>query len=94
MLFFKQIKNEKLNDQAFEQFFKKECHVCSVTIKIIAELDEKKEELNSILSTLEISVKQYEELKRGDICNPEQVFKLCDYLEIQVSDQAKKCPRK
>ena len=92
MLFFKQIKNEKLNDREFELFFKKECHVCSVTMTIIAALEKQKNELDTILNALEIVPQEYNELKKGDVCNPEQVLKLCKHLGIQVSDQAKKCP--
>lgn len=93
MLFFKQIKDEKLSDQMFESFYKQECHICSATLKVIAVLETKAGSANDILNTLKISQKDYNALKAGDICHPEQVLMLCRYLGIEEIEQVKNCKR-
>lgn len=93
MLFFKQIKQDKLSDQPFNVFYKKECHICSVTIKVITRLEENKDERDIILRKLDISLHDYKRLKSGDYCHPEQVLKLCRHLDLKGTDQVKNCKR-
>lgn len=92
MLFFKQIKDGKLSDPSFESFYKKECHICSLTTTLISMLD-RKNDLPEILSTLKIPEKDYALLKSGDRCDPEQVARLCRYLGVDTPPRAGTCPR-
>ena len=92
MLFFKQIKDGKLSDPCFESFYKKECHICSLTTTLISMLD-RKNDLSEILSTLRIPEKDYALLKSGDRCDPEQVARLCRYLGVDSPPRAGTCPR-
>lgn len=39
MLFFRKIIDEKLKDQAFREFYEKECHICSTIVNVIADLE-------------------------------------------------------
>ncbi len=92
MLFFKQIKDGKLSDPCFESFYKKECHICSLTTTLISMLD-RKNDLSEILSTLKIPEKDYALLKSGDRCDPEQVIRLCRHLGVDTPPRPGTCPR-
>lgn len=94
MLFFKQVKDNKLNSLAFNRIFNDECHVCSITVKIIAELEKKRIELKPLLASLNISLADYDKLKVGDYCNPVQVKLLSQNLGIEHPNRFENCPRK
>jgi hypothetical protein len=93
MLFFKQIIDEKLGKTDFREFYEKECHICSITMQVIASLEDKERSLFDILDTLNISKKAYEDLKEGERCDPEQVNRLCSYLGLQKPRLFKDCPK-
>ena len=72
-------------------FYKKECHICSNTIKVIAAFEQKEKSLLKMLNKLNISEKQFQALKDAENCNPELVVKMCDYLGIK--GQFEKCSK-
>ena len=93
VLFFKEIMDQKLKDPAFREFYEKECHICSNTIKVIAGLEEREQPLSDILDALNISKQAYEDLKDAENCDPELVKQLCSYLDLKGSDRFKNCPK-
>jgi hypothetical protein len=92
VLFFKQIKDEKLSEPDFESFYSKECHICSLTMKVITQMEDVRDKAR-ILERLKISAKDYGNLKSADRCNPEQVMRLALDLAILDRSRADKCPR-
>jgi hypothetical protein len=92
MLYFKQIKDEKLSDPDFESFYSKECHICSLTMKIITLMEDSRDR-DSILERLSIPATDYKDLKSGDRCDPKQTMRLAMDLAIQNSSKAETCPR-
>ena len=93
MLFFKQIKDDKLSDKAFRVTYDRECHLCSVTVNAVAELEESPAQLENTLAELDIPASDYMALKAGDRCNPDQVKKLCRHSGIPGPGENTPCPR-
>lgn len=91
MLFFKEIRDGKLKDASFRQFYEKECHLCSITMKVIANLEEKKQSHSDILDKLNISRHDFERLKQGEKCDPEMVRQFCVYLDLMEPGLFKNC---
>lgn len=77
----------------FREFYEKECHICSITMKVIAALEEKQASLSDILGQLNISKKAYQELKEGENCDPETVMQLSGHLGLNTPGLFKKCKR-
>ncbi len=93
MLFFKEIQDKKMADPAFKAFYDKECHICALTLEVIEQMEQLREEIRTaVLNQLEIISADYDALKDGDHCHPEQVARLCRYLNIQT-DTAPACHR-
>lgn len=86
MLFFKDIKDKKMADPDFKSFYAEECHICARTLKVI-ELMESTGERDRILKRLNIPADEYEALKQGDHCRPEQVMRLCRHLDIEIDEE-------
>ena len=93
MLFFKEIMDEKFEDNAFRAFYKKECHLCSKTVKVIASLEEDEQLLSDILDRNQITKQEYEDLKNAEYCNPETLIKLYSILGFPDPELVKSCPR-
>ena len=93
MLFFKKVMDEKLVEPGFKDFYATECHICSITVKVIAALEEKEHNRSDILKTLNISEKAYEELKDAENCDPTLVMQLCDSLDLNTPGLFKECPK-
>lgn len=93
MLFFKQIQKEKHADQSFDTLYARECHICPTTIKLIALLEAENDKLPQVLDQAGISRQDYDLLKSGDLCRPEQVRKLCDALDLQEIRPSENCKR-
>jgi len=91
VLFFKEIKKEKLANPGFNAFYAQECHICSLTLNVI-EIMESSTDKTQILNQLNIPGTDYELLKKGDHCRPGQVRRLCNHLGIQTDDESV-CPR-
>lgn len=92
MLFFKEIKDKKLSKQDFKLFYDIECHLCSATLEIIRQL-ENHSDPTSVLNELNISEEDYNCLKSGDQCDPEQTLKLASHFDLNEVDKIKNCPR-
>ena len=93
MLFFKELFDEKLKNHDFQKFYETECHICAITMKVVAALEENKTSLPDVLDQLRISRQVYEDLKDARNCNPELVKQLCRYLGFTESDSFKNCPK-
>ena len=91
MLFFKEIKEKKLADPDFKSFYAGECHICSLTLKVVERMESSGNK-NRILSRLNISDTDYDMLKKGDYCRPDQVRRLSRHLNIKTDDEPG-CPR-
>ena len=92
MLFFRQIKDEKLGSAGFKSFYDQECHICSLTMALVERMEASPDKGEALLSRLDISVRDYEDLKLGDHCRPEQVLRLCRHLGMETDDRPP-CPR-
>jgi len=93
VIFFKKIVEDKMGDTGFRTVFEKECHICSTTVRVIADLEERKSELSEILATLGISRQAYEDLKDAESCDPRMVQKLCQYLGFTDPELFENCRR-
>ena len=93
MLFFKDLKNEKMADMSFKSLYDKECHICATTMEVVHRLDNDPQKLDSLLSQSSMTKDQWEALKSADCCNPEQVFQLCDLLGIKTGQPSRVCRR-
>jgi len=91
MIFFRQIVDQKLKDPGFREFYEKECHICSTTIKVIADLEENEQLIPDILEQLNISRQAYEDLRDGEHCDPGMVKQLYAYLGLQEPELFKNC---
>jgi len=93
VLFFREIIDRKFKDTGFRQFYEKECHLCSTTMKVIANLEGQKQSLPDILDKLNISKHDFEKLKQGEKCNPEMVRQFCVYLGLMEPGLFKNCSK-
>jgi len=82
--------NELLEDSDFKNFYEKECHICSNTIRIFATLFEESMSLESLGRQLGLDVVGLRLLLDGDYCDPHVVAKVCRHLGLRVPDN---CPR-
>ena len=94
MLFFKELLEEKLNTDSFKQAFKKECNICSITVKVVSLLEQDRAFMKKVLNDLDIRQADYEDLLNADKCNPDMVLRVCDYLNMDHQDYFKNCPKK
>jgi hypothetical protein len=93
VLFFKEIIDQKLENSAFRLFYEQECHLCSITMKVIADLEKREPYFLEILDRLNISIQAFEELKEGENCDPEMVKQLCTYLDLMEPGLFENCPK-
>jgi hypothetical protein len=93
VLFFKEIIDQKLKNPAFRRFYEQECHLCSITMKVIADLEKRGSSLPEILDRLNISRQAFEDLKEGENCDPEMVKQLCTYLDLMEPGLFENCPK-
>lgn len=94
MLFFKEIVDRKFEDPEFKAFFDKECHICSVTMKIVSKIESGKTSLAEVIGSSEDLKRSYEDLKNGDYCDPELVRKLYAFLGEEEPESFQNCPRR
>lgn len=94
MLLFRDLLDERLEDASFKSFFERECHICSVTIKLVALLEADPKKKCRVLEAQGISIEDYNDLKSGDVCDPEKVILLYRELGIPLPDKLKNCPRR
>lgn len=93
MLFFKDLFDEKMDDPAFRSYYHQECHVCKITVKLVAFLEKNETLKEAAFAKTGVSKEAYTQLKQGDCCDPETVFLLCRVLGVETSGRETKCPR-
>jgi len=94
MMFFKELMDEKMADPSFNTLFKQECHICTNTVKLISRFEDSEQELGRILAAAGISSADWDNLKNGDYCEPDQVFRLCETIGLNASKLMSDCPRR
>ena len=93
MLFFKEIKQDKLNDADFRAFYDRECHICGTTMQVVAQYLDMGDGLSAALAALGIPAASFDALRDGDHCEPEMVAILCERLGMDGGEVLKQCPR-
>ncbi len=83
--------HQRFGDADFKRFFDRECHVCPVTVAIIARCDEQGLSLTKLAETLGVDEQALQQLADADYCDPELVRRLCRQLEIPAPAT---CPRR
>ena len=87
---FRALHRDLLDDPEFKDLYEKECHACTQTMGIFAELHGEKIALKSIASELNIDMKDLRLLRDGDYCSPPMVTRLCRHLDLPLPER---CPR-
>ena len=93
MLFFKDIKQEKLDDPAFRSFYDRECHICSTTMSVVEKFLEMGDRLPETLKGLDVPVDAFDALQDGDRCDPQMVARLCERVGMDGRRVLGQCPR-
>lgn len=93
MLFFKDIVHDKLSDGDFKKLYDRECHICSITVKIVALLDKDPDQLTAVLKRTGMTRHQWQAFKSGDRCDPETVQVMYDVLGMDAQINMRNCPR-
>nr|WP_320194212.1 hypothetical protein [uncultured Desulfobacter sp.] len=93
MMFLKELLNEKFKDKPFLSLYKKECHICTATMNVVARMAQSKEMRDEILAFLDIDPKDFAALEAGDHCRPLQVIRLLKHFGMDVSEVTSRCSR-
>ncbi len=93
MLFFRDLKTEKLKDPGFKTFYARECHICRTTMAVVDTCLKMGHGLEDLLAGLDISKPAFEALREGDYCDPVMVARLCDHLNMDGRGLLVTCPR-
>ncbi len=93
MLFFKDLKEEKLKDPQFKALYDRECHICRTTMTVVDSCLKMGPGLEDLLARLDISKSAFEALREGDCCDPVMVARLCDQLNMDGNGLLATCPR-
>ena len=93
MLFFKDLVQDKMADDAFKKLYERECHICALTVKLVGQLDKDPDQLSAVLKQVEMTDHQWQVFKSGDRCHPETVRKLCMVLGMDAHVEMVDCPR-
>ena len=93
LLFFKDIKQEKLDDPVFKSFYDRECHICSTTMSVVEKFLEMGERLPEVLEELGLRDEAFDALRDGDRCDPQMVAILCDRVGMDGRHVLGQCPR-
>jgi predicted DCC family thiol-disulfide oxidoreductase YuxK len=78
-------------DVSFREFFEKECHVCSNTVRIFEKMDRDRLSIEAVASLLQVDPQSLQKLMDADYCDPELVIRLCRQLDLPIPQD---CPRK
>jgi hypothetical protein len=79
-----------MKDAPFQEFFMKECHVCSNTLLIFKKMDRDHLSMEDMASLLGMDPQDLQKLRDADYCDPELVIRLCKQLELPLP---RNCPR-
>lgn len=93
LLFFRDIKQDKLNDPKFKAFYDRECHICAATMRVVAQFLALGDELPAALDALGIPAASFDALKDGDHCDPQLVARLHDRMGLDGRRVLDQCPR-
>lgn len=93
MLFFKDIKEDKLADPEFKSVYDRECHICGTTMDVVGACLSKGEGLAELLASLDIDAQAFRDLRDGEFCDPRLVEKLYRHLGIEGTWSLDNCPR-
>jgi hypothetical protein len=80
-----------MSDASFQEFFEKECHICSNTVRIFEQMDRDRLSIETVASLLQADAQALQKLRAADYCDPELVVRLCRQLELPIPQD---CPRK
>jgi predicted DCC family thiol-disulfide oxidoreductase YuxK len=80
-----------MSDASFREFFEKECHVCSNTVRIFEKMDRDRLSIETVASILQVDPQSLQKLMDADYCDPELVIRLCRQLDLPIPQD---CPRK
>jgi hypothetical protein len=87
---FRDLLNDKLDDEDFRQLYDRECHVCCNTVRIIAKLHQDGITAETLAAELGIEVAGLRDLETADYCDPALVRRLCRHLGLPDPGP---CPR-
>lgn len=94
MLFFKDLREEFMEDPDFRERYEQECHICLNTMSLVSCIEQMEDKGQALLKRLRISETAYQDLARGDRCNPEEVSRLAAALKMDSPGMFDKCPRR
>nr|WP_321400416.1 hypothetical protein [uncultured Desulfobacter sp.] len=93
MIFLSELREEKFKDKPFLSLYKKECHICTATMNVVARMAQNETTRNEILAMLDIDPTEFAALEAGDHCRPIQVVKLLNHFGMDDSGVTARCPR-
>lgn len=93
MMFLKELLDEKFKDKPFLSLYKKECHICTATMNVVARMSQNEDTRDEILASLGIDPSDFEALEAGDHCRPTQVVRLLRHFGMDDSGVTARCPR-
>jgi hypothetical protein len=87
---FRRYFHDKIADVSFREFYEKECHVCSNTLRIFEKMDRDHLSIEEVASDLQTDPQCLKKLLDADYRDPELVIRLCRKLELPLP---RNCPR-
>ena len=79
-----------LSDPAFEDFYRRECHVCPCTVRIAEAFDAAPAALQNAAAAVGAAPDAVQALVDADHCDPALTARLCRHLNLPVPEN---CPR-
>ena len=87
---FKALSRELLADASFRELFERECHICTNTLQIIAQMHRENREAADVARALGVDPAAVENLATADYCDPRLVIRLCKHFDLPKPEN---CPR-
>ncbi|MFH1985411.1 MAG: hypothetical protein ABIL58_26540 [Pseudomonadota bacterium] len=81
---------DMLSDPAFEDCYRRECHVCPCTVRIAEALDVDTGALQKAAAAVNATPEAVHALVDADHCDPDLTIRLCRHLNLPVPEN---CPR-
>lgn len=94
MRFFRDVKDEYLEDLGFRAFYEQECHICSNTMALVSRVGQMAADGDALLDRLGISPETFRDLAEGDHCEPETAVRLAKALGMNRPGMFDNCPRR
>lgn len=92
MLFFRQLKQDKLSRPDFRSMYEKECHICATTVQLASVLCDMKD-TRQLQAELGVGHERLTNLIEGECCDPDLVLGLCRCLKMDDTRVVNDCPR-